>query len=117
MSAFKVIVENWQMLSVLLIGTGGSGWLGWLAGAKSRRFDFHQKVFQINSEMVDGVRQDFEDRIKNLKDFISNLTEVNQQLNSIITQQNQIITQQNKKLRSYRKKIGIDESKIISTDT
>lgn len=91
MSSLEFISQNWQFLSVLFVGTGGSGWLGWLLASKSRKIDFHRKVFKMNEEMLDSVKIDFADRIQHLQSHIKDLIKINSELKSIVvTQQKEI---------------------------
>lgn len=95
----KALIENWQLLSTLFIGTSGGGWLGWLITSKSRKIDFQTKAFKMNSEMLDAVKSDFEDRIKFLKD-------INIELGLIITEQQDYIKGLRKYKEAYIKKHG-----------
>ncbi|MCG8816680.1 hypothetical protein G1K77_12955, partial [Tenacibaculum finnmarkense] len=47
----KNIIDNWEAISMLFIGTGGGGWLGWIFNSKLKKVEFHSKAFKINSEM------------------------------------------------------------------
>lgn len=99
MDKVKLITDNWQLLSLVLGTGGGCGWLGWLFASKSRKIDLHAKVFKMNSEMIDGVKQDFEDRLNFFK-------EINQELDKIVKDQRKYIKDLKNELSTYQKKFG-----------
>lgn len=60
------------------------GFLGWLVGRRSRKIDLQRKFIQMNAEMIDSIKKDFDDRISNLKGHIDDLIEINEDLEKII---------------------------------
>ncbi len=107
MNSLNFITENWQFLSVLFVGTGGGGWIGWLLSNKSRKIDLQTKVLKMNAEMIDAVKQDFEDRVSYLQSYIKDLDEINKGLDGLIKQQQEVIKKQKKYLAIYKKRYGI----------
>ncbi len=78
------IIENWQIVGLLLGSGGGGGWLGYVLASKSRKIDLQTKIFQMQSEMIDSVKKDFEDRISYLEQYIGSLKkEINKKLEFI----------------------------------
>ena len=105
MDKVKFFTENWQLLSLVLGTGGGCGWLGWLFASKSRKIDLHAKVFKMNSEMIDGVKKDFEDRLNFFK-------EINNELDKIVKEQHQYIKDLKKELSTYRKTLADYQKKF-----
>lgn len=112
MSILDFWTNNKQFFILLLIGTGGgSGLIGWILASKSRKIDFQTKVFQMNSEMLDGIKADFDDRIKYFK-------EINNELETIVKEQHQYIKSLKKELAIYKKKYGkLDDNQISNIST
>lgn len=63
MDSIKFITTNWQLITLLLGAGGGGGWLGWFFSRKSRKVDYEAKVFQLKTEMLEALKNDFENRI------------------------------------------------------
>ncbi|WP_239787103.1 hypothetical protein [Tenacibaculum finnmarkense] len=87
----KNIIENWEAISMLFIGTGGGGWLGWIFNSKLKKVEFHSKAFKINSEMIDAIKCDFEDRVKFLQELNAELILNSTELKEIIKEQRDYI--------------------------
>ncbi|MCG8776456.1 hypothetical protein [Tenacibaculum finnmarkense] len=88
----KNIIENWEAISMICIGTGSGGWLGWVFNSKLKKVEFHSKAFKINSEMIDAIKCDFEDRIKFLQELNAELTLNSKELKQIIKEQRDYIS-------------------------
>ena len=97
MELLKLITDNGHILSFLLAPI--TGFFGWVFGSKSRSIDLHVKAFQMNSNMIDAIKKDFEDRIKLLKDHIEDIVQINQGLEEIIKAKNLEL----EKYRNYEK--------------
>lgn len=107
MDSVKFITTNWQLITLILGASGGSGWLGWLFATKSRKIDLYTKVFKMNSEMIDSVKSDFTDRVDFLK-------ELNKELDEMVQDQQKFIKELREELEKYIKKYGkINETKDI----
>lgn len=100
MDKLNFLTANWQLLTLVLGAGGGGGWIGWLFASKSRKIDLHTKVFKMNSEMIDAVRQDFEDRLNFFK-------EINQELDKIVKDQHQYIKDLRKELSACKRVLSI----------
>lgn len=105
MDSIKFITTNWQLITLLLGAGGGGGWLGWFFSSKSRKVDFHTKVFKMNSEMIDSVKSDFEDRLKFFK-------EINQELDKIVKDQHQYIQDIKRELSICKRELKMYQSKF-----
>ncbi|MCD8418414.1 hypothetical protein J2Q11_12500 [Tenacibaculum finnmarkense genomovar finnmarkense] len=76
---------------MLFIGTGGGGWLGWIFNSKLKKVEFHSKTFKINSEMIDAIKCDFEDRVKFLQGLNAELILNSEELKKTIKEQRDYI--------------------------
>ncbi|WP_233882186.1 hypothetical protein [Tenacibaculum piscium] len=99
-SAF--FLENYQNIVVLLFGTGGGGFLGWFFSMKSKKLEFHEKAFQINSEMIDAIKADFMGRIEFLSEMNKELDAIIKEQRPIIKEQREYIAQLHIELESYK---------------
>lgn len=113
MDSTNFIIKNWNLIIPLLLGaSGGGGWLGWLLSSRSRNVELHSKIFKINSEMIDGIKADFEDQINYLKTYISNLIEANKTLNNLVEKLKVIVSQQEQVILKQKKIIEQQEDYI-----
>ncbi len=101
------IIENWQFVGLLLGSSGGGGWVGYLLASKSRKIDLQTKTFQMQSEMIDGVKKDFEDRISYLQSHIETLNDMIKTSDEIISRQRIIISENEKIINKYKRKYGV----------
>lgn len=106
MDSLSILTANWQIVSLILGVGGGGGWLGWFFTAKTRTVDLHAKIFKLNNEMIDAIKEDFEDRITCLREQIQELTEANNAQDKTIKELRKFIEKQSQYLDLYIKKHG-----------
>ncbi|WP_271406982.1 hypothetical protein [Tenacibaculum soleae] len=99
MDSLSFITTNWQFITLIIGAGGGGGWLGWLFASESRKIDLHSKVFKMNSEMIDAIKSDFEDRLQFFQ-------EINVELDRVIKEQRNYIKKITKENSLYRNKYG-----------
>ena len=111
----EFLINNWQELAKY-VGIVVS----FFAGIKIRRIqaakeketveakklENYKKAFDTNSDMLDGIKEDFENRLEFFKSSIAIVEESNRSLNKIIENQKIIIERQEKQIRRYEKKYG-----------
>ncbi|WP_233898129.1 hypothetical protein [Tenacibaculum piscium] len=95
-------LDNYQNIVVLLFGTGGGGFLGWFFSMKSKKLEFHEKAFQINSEMIDAIKADFMGRIKFLSEMIEESDKIIKEQSLVLKEHKEYIKQLHIELESYK---------------
>ncbi|MCD8405783.1 hypothetical protein G1K75_09605 [Tenacibaculum finnmarkense] len=103
------LLENYESILMLLFGTGGGGFFGWYFSMKSKKLEFHEKAFQINSEMIDAIKADFLGRIKFLSDMIEESDRIIKEQNQVLKEHKEHIAQLHIELESLK---AINQEKV-----
>jgi septal ring factor EnvC (AmiA/AmiB activator) len=83
------------------------------ANADEKRITNIDKIFKIQNEQIDEIREQFENRVKHLKDYIKEIEIVNDDLQKIVKSKQTIIESQNILLDNQNKMIE-EQKNIIS---
>lgn len=90
------IFNHWEKIATI-IGV----FVSFFAGLKTQKIENYKRAFEINSQMIGTVTNDFNARIQSLNEYITQLEQMNTKLHSIIDKQQ-------KDLDKYIRKYGTD---------
>lgn len=90
----EFVFNHWEKI-ITIIGV----FVSFFAGLKTQKIENYKRAFEINSQIVGTVTNDFNTRIKSLNEYIIQLEEMNTKLHSIIDKQQ-------KDLDKYIKRYG-----------
>lgn len=96
--------EHWGLISTVVAFFVGVNLKIIDSKKKLKEIDFqinenYRKAFEISSNMIESVKQDFEDRLRYLKAYSEELEEINIRLRNLVEKQK-------KYLEIYKKKYG-----------
>ncbi len=84
----EILLKHWELVALSVGTSGGGGWLGYILAYKTRKIDVQTKAFEMQSQMIDAIKKDFEDRISCLEQYIDKLKKL---IEDCEEQKNQIL--------------------------